>query len=74
MKNVISKINVQDVEYELATTTENITHGEDLTLLSTILDTYILNIDYETLLKFDTTEIVLGSGSTSAKLGVAILG
>jgi hypothetical protein len=37
------------------------------------LDTYILNIDYETFLAFDTSEIVIGATTTSV-LGQAILG
>lgn len=40
--------------------------------LSEILNTYILNIDYDAL-AFDTTEIVIGSNTTSV-LGQAILG
>lgn len=38
------------------------------------LDTYILNIDYDTLLAFDTSEIVIGTTSTTSVLGQAILG
>lgn len=37
----------------------------------------LLNIDYDTILAFDTNEIVIGnatSGATSAKLGSGILG
>ena len=37
----------------------------------------LLNIDYDTILAFDTTEIVIGaaaSGATSAKLGSGVLG
>jgi hypothetical protein len=49
-----------------------ITHGDDL--LSDILDMYILNIDYENLLAFDTSEIVIGATSTTSVLGQAILG
>ena len=47
-----------------------VTHGD--TLLSDILSTYILSIDYDAL-AFDTTEIVVGSNTTSV-LGQAILG
>ena len=43
---------------------DKVAHGNEKTLLSTIVDTYILNIDYNTLLAFDTTEIVFG-GSAS---------
>lgn len=38
------------------------------------LEPYILNIDYETLLAFDTSEIVTGATSTTSVLGQAILG
>lgn len=39
------------------------------------LGTYILNIDYDTLLAFDTSEIVFGAGTnTTSVLGQAILG
>ena len=46
-------------------------------LLSDIIETYILNIDYDSKIKFDTAEIVIGgatSDSTTAILGKAILG
>jgi hypothetical protein len=43
-------------------------------LLSELIDTYILNIDYDTLLAFDTSEIVTGVTSTTSVLGQAILG
>ena len=47
----------------------------ELQSFQTIVDTYILIIDYDTLLKFDTSEIVIGSsGATTAVLGKAILG
>ena len=49
-----------------------VTHGENS--LSNILETYILNIDYDTLLAFDTSEIVIGAISTTSVLGQAILG
>ena len=49
-----------------------ITHGEDI--LSNIIDTYILSIDYSAL-AFDTTEIVVGlTTNTTSVLGQAILG
>lgn len=39
------------------------------------LKTYILNIDYDTLLAFDTSEIVFNAGTnTTSVLGQAILG
>lgn len=52
--------------------TESINHGEDK--LSSIIDTYILNIDYESLLAFDTSEIVIDGTTTTSMLGKAILG
>lgn len=40
-----------------------------------IISTYILNIDYDALLAFDTTEIVVGSTTnTTSVLGQAVLG
>lgn len=55
---------------------ENVVHGSAKTLLSNIIDTYILNINYDNLLAFDKTEIVFGSASasTTSVLGQAILG
>ena len=50
--------------------TNNILHGENI--LSTIVNDYLLNIDYNFLV-FDTTEIVI-KNSTSSILGEAILG
>lgn len=47
---------------------------EDLDSLSTILENYILNIDYDTLLSFDVSEIVVGTTNTTSVLGKAILG
>jgi hypothetical protein len=47
----------------------------DAGVLSNILENYLLNIDYDTMLAFDTSEIVTGSiPSTTAVLGQAILG
>jgi hypothetical protein len=43
-------------------------------LLSNILDTYIFDIDYDTLLAFNTSEIVISATSTTSVLGQAILG
>ena len=42
----------------------------------TYVDSYLLDIDYDSLLKFDTTEIVFDKGiaSTTPILGKAILG
>lgn len=52
-------------------------YGDAKTLLSTLIETYILNIDYEKLLAFNTDEIVFGESAnagTSSVLGVAVLG
>jgi hypothetical protein len=49
-----------------------VTHNDYL--LSNIIDVHILNIDYETLLAFDTSEIVTGATSTTSVLGQAVLG
>lgn len=42
--------------------------------MSADLENYILNIDYDTLLAFDTSEIVISAISTTSVLGRAILG
>ena len=39
-----------------------------------IFNMYLLNIDYDTILGFDTSEIVFGNTSTTSALGQAILG
>ena len=39
-----------------------------------IFNMYLLNIDYDTILGFDTSEIVFGNTSTTSILGQAILG
>lgn len=52
---------------------KRVSHGSEL--LFDILENYILNIDYDTMLAFDTSELVTGStSSTTAVLGQAILG
>ena len=60
--------------------TTHVVHGESQELLSDIIETYILNIDYS-LLTFDTSEIVFDEStppgsddSTTSKLGYAVLG
>lgn len=64
---------------------ERVVHGSEKTQISNIIDTYILTIDYEKLLAFNTAEIVIDSNSsggdidnedadTSAVLGKAVLG
>ena len=63
------QINADTLTGFLAST--QVTHGEYS--LFEILNTYILNIDYNAL-AFDTTEIVIGSTNTTSVLGQAILG
>ena len=64
--------NLPFVDETMVIVSTRVTHGESL--LSSILETYILNIDYDTLLAFDTSEIVTGATSTTSVLGQAILG
>ena len=68
MGNVVFKVNKDGVH-----TTALTLNGENI---KTILDTYILNIDYNTSLAFDTSEIVVNStsGAFSAILGTGVLG
>ena len=60
------------VDEHIVIDSTKVSHEENM--LSNILETYILNIDYETLLAFDTSEIVTGATSTTSVLGQAILG
>ena len=78
----ISELDGRVLELEKPLYTEKITHKKisqdsDL-LLSNIIETYILNIDYDNTLKFNVSEIVVGKlpsgGSTSSKLGEGVLG
>ena len=68
----ITLVNALPFVNEATIDSTKVTHGDNL--LSNILETYILNIDYETLLAFDTSEIVTGATSTTSVLGQAILG
>ena len=63
---------LDEIKESIVIDTTKVVHGEDF--LSNILATYIFNIDYETLLAFDTSEIVTGVTSTTSVLGQAILG
>jgi hypothetical protein len=49
-------------------------HWEANNYFNEVIDNNILNIDYNTLLAFDTSEIVIGVASTTSVLGQAILG
>lgn len=51
---------------------QNIQHNSYI--LSDLLENYILNIDYDTTLSFDTSEIVFNIENTTSILGQAILG
>ena len=52
--------------------TQYILHNSNT--LSQLLEQHIFNIDYDTILAFDTSEIVFGNTSTTSILGQAILG
>lgn len=58
------------IDESIVLPSNKVTHGDHL--LSNIINTYILSVDYSAL-AFDTTEIVVGS-NTSSILGQAILG
>lgn len=49
-------------------------HWEVHRYFNAIINNKILNIEYDTLLAFDTSEIVIGGTSSSSILGRAILG
>ena len=61
---------INDLEFLLDT--QYILHNSNI--LSQLLEQYILNIDYDTILAFDTSEIVFGNTSTTSILCQAILG
>ena len=65
-KNLIKQIEVEGIIYDLGGSIYNLDEAD-------ILITHILDIDYDTLLAFDTSEIVI-SASTTSVLGQAILG
>ena len=66
----ILKADIDDVLAKANIASSQVSHGDSL--LSSILDMYILSINYDAL-AFDTTEIVVGTNTTSV-LGQAILG
>ena len=68
----LTGLSLDEIKESIVVPSTRVTHGESL--LSNILETYILNIDYDTLLTFDTSEIVTGATSTTSVLGQAILG
>ncbi len=61
---------INDLEFLLDT--QYILHNSNT--LSQLLEQHILNIDYNAILAFDTSEIVFGNTSTTSILGQAILG
>ena len=65
-KNLIKQIEVEGIIYDLGGSIYNLDEAD-------ILITHILDIDYDTLLAFHTSEIVI-SASTTSVLGQAILG
>lgn len=67
----ILKADIDEVLAQASISSTQVSHGEDL--LSNILNTYILSVDYSAL-AFDTTEIIVGSTNTTSVLGQAILG
>jgi len=68
----LSGLTLDEIKESLVVPSTKVTHGE--LYLSNIIDTYILTIDYDALLAFDTSEIVTGATSTTSVLGQAILG
>ena len=64
---IINKVDKEDLR------TDKIYHSDEI-LLSQLIDDYLLNIDYDNILAFDTTEIVINTNAKSSILGQAILG
>lgn len=62
---------LQFIDEFLSIPSERIIHNEEY-LLSELLNEYLLNVDYENLLSFDTDELVFNK--QTAILGQAILG
>lgn len=69
---MLSGMTLDEIKESIVVPSTKVTHDESF--LSNILDTYIFNIDYETLLAFDTSEIVINTATTTSVLGQAILG
>jgi hypothetical protein len=67
----LTGLSLDEIKESIVVPSTRVTHDESL--LSNILETYILNIDYDTLLAFDTSEIVTGATNTTAILGQATL-
>ena len=62
---------VNDLSFANDLNTLNILHND--LILSDLINSYILNIDYDAILAFDTSEVIFGTNTTSV-LGQAILG
>lgn len=77
--NVLPFINDnKSVDSELSETSENPVQNKvvnaAISNLNTIIQTYILNIDYDSILAFDTNEIIVDNLGVSSILGQGILG
>lgn len=68
----LTGLSLDEIKESIIIDSTKVTHNE--ILLSNIIENYILTIDYNTLLAFDTSEIVIGAASTTSVLGQAILG
>lgn len=68
----LSGLSLDEIKESIVVPSTKVTHGENF--LSNLIENYILTIDYDTLLAFDTSEIVIGATSTTSVLGQAILG
>ena len=72
----LTGMSLDEIKASIILTSQQVTHRESL--LSNILENYILTIDYDMLLAFDTSEIVINATSTptstASVLGQAILG
>lgn len=59
------------IEYALSSEFDNL--SDVVSTVSSLVDTYVLDIDYDTILSFDTSEVIFGK-NTSSVLGQAMLG
>jgi hypothetical protein len=64
---IVNKVDKEDLR------TDKIYHSNEI-LLSQLINDYLLNIDYDNILAFDTTEIIINANKTTSILGQAILG
>lgn len=68
----LTGLSLDEIKESIVVDSTKVIHNE--ILLSNIIENYILTIDYDTLLAFDTSEIIIGATSTTSVLGQAILG